>query len=67
MMNLKKWHLEKYQSTKNWDTSRNKLLEMKSKQVLNNRVINSALTEPLRFRENLTSIGHLNGKKYAQF
>ena len=51
----------------NWDTSRNKLLEMKSKQVVNNRVINSALTEPLRFRENLTSIGHLNGKKYAQF
>ena len=60
MMNLKKWHLEKYQELR---YIRNKFLEMKSQQVFNNRVINSALIEPLRFRENLTSIGHLNGQK----
>ena len=47
-----------WKSTKNWDTFCNKLLEMKPKQVVNNRVINSALIELLRFRENLTSIAH---------
>ena len=45
------------------DTFRNILLEInKSKQVVNNRVINSALIESLRSGENLTSIAHFNGK-----
>ena len=45
------------------DTLRNKLLEIKPKQVVNNRVINRALIESLRSGENLTSIAHFNGKK----
>ena len=45
------------------DTFRNILLEIKSKQVVNNRVINSALIESLRSGENLTLIAHFNGKE----
>ena len=45
------------------DTLRNKLLEIKPKQVVNNRVINRALIESLRSGENLSSIAHFNEKK----
>ena len=47
------------------DTFRNILLEIKSKQVVNNRVINSALIESLRSGENLTLIAHFNGKEWT--
>ena len=57
-----------WKSTKNrYLLQPDKLLEIKSKQVVNNRVINSALIESLRSGENLTSIARLNGKKDAQF
>ena len=61
---LKWWTIysDTWKSTKNWDTFCNKLLEIKSKQVVNNRVINSALIESLLSGENLTSIAHFNGK-----